>query len=215
MPVTALNPVPVSVIVTRAGNLLLDDSHVRWGVPELIRWINEAIGAILAMRPEALSTASILALKGGTLQRLPDGSAILLDVTRNISPDESTPGRAIRVTDRKSIDDANPDWHTIAPSTVIRHFMFDPRVPKEFYVYPPAVNGTKVEVKHAVLPPEVTSESDTIPIGPEYVGPIVNYVCYRCNLKDSEYANAQVGQLYYQAFMASLGMNPGAGVAPQ
>lgn len=210
MPVSAIAPVPVSTIVTKAGNLLLDDSHVRWGIPELIRWINEAMGAILAIRPSAFAHVDTHTLVAGTYQSLPNGSAMLIDVTRNIGNDGTTPGRAIRATDRKSLDDANPDWHSSTASGTIRHFMHNPVIPKVYYVYPPAIAGTKVEVAHAVLPADVTSESDTIPIGAEYILPIVNYVCARCHLKDSEFANATQATTFYQAFQMSLGLGNGA-----
>lgn len=211
--ISGLPEVPVSSIVERAGNMLLDDSHVRWGVQEIIRWINEAMGAIAHLRPDAFAHTGVMTLVGGTYQSLPNGSMMLLDVTRNIGADNITPGRAIRSTDRKSLDDADPDWHTLAQTATIRHYMHDPRTPKAFYVYPPAILGTKVEVKHVVLPNEVTVETDTLPIGLEYIGPVVNYVCYRCNLKDSEFANGQVGALFYQAFKSSLGLSDATAAA--
>lgn len=212
MPVTAVAPVPVSSIVTKAGNLLLDDSHVRWGVPELIRWINEGMGAILAVRPEAFANVDTHTLVAGTYQSLPNGSAILLDVVRNIASNDAA-GRAIRRTDRHALDDADPNWHAGTPSAEVRHYTFDPRTPKVYYVYPPAVAGTRVEVAHAVLPSEVTAVTDTVPIGLEYIGPLVNYVCARCNMKDFEFANGAQAGAYMQAFQLSLGVSPGAGVA--
>lgn len=210
MPITAVAPIPVSEIVLKAGNLLLDDLHVRWGVPELIRWINEAMGAICTARPDAFAHIDSFACDAGTLQQLPNGSVTLLDVTRNLASDGVTPGRAIRITDRKSIDDADPDWHTRTPAVVLRHFMYDPRVPRAFYVYPPAVAGTKIEVKHVVLPADVTSEADNIPIGREYTGPLVNYIVARANMKDSEFSSASAAAAYTQAFQLSLGMKPAA-----
>jgi hypothetical protein len=211
--ITGLPSVPVSDIVARAGNMLLDDAHVRWGVPEIIRWINEAMGAIAHLRPDAFAHTGVMTLVAGTYQSLPNGSMLLLDVTRNIGADGATPGRAIRTTDRKSLDDANPDWHGLPQSGTIRHFMHDPRTPKAFYVYPPALASTKIEIKHVVLPAEVVAETDVLPIGLEYIGPVVNYVCYRCNLKDSEFANAQVGSLFYQAFKSSLGLSDASAAA--
>lgn len=208
--ITGLPSVLVSSIVEKAGHLLLDDAHVRWGVPEIIRWVNEAMGAIVHLRPDAFSRTGCMTLVAGTYQSLPNGSTAFLDATRNLGEDGITPGRAIRITDRKSLDDANPDWHSLAKSGVIRHYMFDPRTPRAFYVYPPALDETKIEVKHVVLPAAVDDETDTLPIGLEFIGPVVNYVCYRCNLKDSEFANAEVAKLFYQAFEASLGLKPTA-----
>lgn len=211
--ISGVPSVPVSTIIQQAGDMLLDENHVRWGVPEIIRWINEAMGAVAHLRPDAFAHTGAMTLVDGTYQSLPNGSMMLLGVTRNLAADGITPGRAIRQTDQKSLDDADPNWHAMAKSGEIRHFTHDPRIPKAFYTWPPAIAGTKVEVKHVVLPAAVTTSGDTLPIGLEYVGPVVNYVCYRCNLKDSEFANAQVGSLFYQAFKSSLGLSDATAAA--
>lgn len=198
----------VSQVVNAAATLLLDMTHRRWPQSEKISWINEAMSAILFLKPEAFAKTTPLSLAYGSYQQIPIGSAVFMGLTRNLGTDGLTPGRAIRPSVRSSLDDADPNWHTMSPSNVIRHFMAEPNMPRVFYVYPPAQAGTKVELEHAVLPGKVTLMTDIIGIAPEYLPAITNYVAYRCNLKDSEYANGQVAALFYQAFTAALGITP-------
>lgn len=198
--------IPVSDVLTKAGYLLIDESHVRWTVSELIGWINEAAGAILTRRPAAFSRRSVHALAGGTLQSVPTGGAMLLDVTRNIKADGTTPGAVIRRTDRQLLDDSDPNWHTSREKSSIRSYTYDDRTPSIFYVYPPAVAGTKVEVLDAAMPAAVATQSDSLAINAEYLEAVINYVCYRCHTKDSEYANPANAIAFYQAFEAGLGI---------
>lgn len=199
-------PLPVSAIIERAGTLLLDEKHTRWTVAELISWINECMGAIMNRRPQAFARTETLQLQAGTRQIVPEGSALLLDVVRNIAVDGVTAGRSVRRVDRQLLDDIDPDWHSGTPKPVIKHYTFEDRAPTTFYVYPPAIAGSRVEILHAAMPDEVLTEADSLQIGIEYAEAVVNYVCYRCNIKDSQEANPTVAVAFYQAFEAALGM---------
>lgn len=206
-------PIPVSTLIERIGILLVDEDHERWPVEELIHWINEALSEILNRRPAAFGTTSVHSLIAGAKQNAPSGSAVMLDVVCNIDDDGSTRGRVIRRTDRQLMDDVDPDWQTRTARSQIRQYMFDDRVPTIFYCYPPAIAGTKVEVMHAPIPTQVENESDTIDIGVEYSAAIVNYVCWRCNSKDDEDAEAGKAGTFYQAFEAAIGVKSASSAA--
>jgi hypothetical protein len=208
-------PIAVSKVLSRTDDLLLDEDRVRWLLAERLRWVNDSMGAILNRRPAAFSITEVHSLVAGTKQTIPDGGSVLLDVVRNIASNGTTAGRVIRRTDRQLLDDADPDWHTKTAKAAIKNYTFDDRVPKVFYCYPPAIAGTKVEVMHAKLPTPVSEEGETgdIEIDGEYLEAVVNYVCYRCNLKDSEYASPAAAMAYYQAFEAALGVKSQAEVA--
>lgn len=197
--------IAVADVITSAGDLLLDEDHVRYPVDELIRWSNEAMGAILGRKPSAFSTITVVSLAQGTKQTLPAGSKVLLDVIRNIKADGTTPGRAIRRSDRQQLDDVDPTWHTAKPKSEIRNYTYDDRISDTYYVYPPAVAGTKVELAHAVLPAEIMNITGILQIGLEYKAAVVNYLCYRANSKESEYSNPAAAVAFYQAFEAELG----------
>jgi hypothetical protein len=200
---------PVADVLTRTDDLLTDEDRTRWPVEERIRWMNEAMGAILTRRPQAFARTEFMALAQGTAQTIPGGGSQLLDVVRNIGPEpENKPGKAIRRTDRQLLDDSDPDWHTAKPVNAIRHYTFDDRAPRQFYCYPPAQAGVRVEVSYSRLPAPIaeSDENGSLDIGPEYLEAVVNYVCYRCNAKDSEYAAPVMAASFYQAFEASLGI---------
>lgn len=206
-------PIPVSDVVDSVGKLLTDEDHVRWTVPELIDWINEAAGAILVRRPSANARRDVISLVQGAAQTLPADSVQLLDVVRNIGADGTTPGSVIRRSDRQAIDDSDPDWHMMTPKASVAQYTFDDRMPKLFYVYPPVIAGTKVEVLHSALPAQVASETDDVAMGYEYLEAMVNYVAYRANSKDSEYANAAVAAAFYGAFKEAIGVQNQTAVA--
>ena len=198
--------VSMQAVSDRVGDLLLDEDLVRWPIAERIRWANEAMGAILSRRPAALARRAVHTLALGTYQTIPAASSILLDVVRNIGADGTTPGAPIRRSDRQQIDDTDPNWHEMTPASKIKQYTYDDRVPTVFYVYPPAIAGTKVEILEAALPAEISAIGDSISISAEYMEAVVNYVCYRCHSKDSEFANGAVAAAFYQAFEASLGI---------
>ena len=205
----------VTELFSRIDDLLLDFDRVRWPETERLRWANEAMGAILTRRPQAFSRREVVALVAGASQSIPTGGAMLLDVVRNMGANGTTPGRAIRRTSRTILDDSDRDWYSKPTSAQIKNFTFDERLPQGFYVFPPAVDGTQVELVYTRLPAVVTDPvSGSFDIGPEYMEAVVNYVCYRCNSKDSEYANgANVAAGFYQAFEASLGLKTQVEVA--
>jgi len=196
----------VADVLTRTDDLLIDAGRTRWTAAERIRWMNECMGAILTRRPSAFSKSVVVTLAAGTKQEI--AGDMLLDVPRNMAADGVKPGKSIRRTDRQLLDDSDPEWHTGKPAAAIKHYTFDDRLPKQFYCYPPAIAGTKVETHQSVLPAPIadTATTGNLDIGAEYLESVVNYVCYRCHTKDSEFAVSAMAVAFYQAFEASLGI---------
>lgn len=197
-------PIPAAELISRAGEILQDEEHIRWTVPELLRWINDGAREAILRRPAARSVTQSLALVAGTHQTIPDTGVQLLDVIRNMGMDGATPGRAVRRIDRQLLDDQMPDWHATKKAAKIKHFTFEERAPKDFYVYPPAVAGAQVEALFSELPATITQESEALDMGAEYLNVLVSYMVYRAFSKDSEFANGTVAALHYQAFVEAV-----------
>lgn len=200
-----LNIVQISMagLLRRLGNIMSDDEHVRWTEAEAIDWFNDAAQEIVIRRPGARAVTALITLTAGTYQQTPQGVAQLLDVVRNIQISGAS-GGVIRITDRQALDDADPDWHSTAAGTT-KHYMIDERSPTTFYVYPPAVDGAKVEALMSVSPPVVTDPAGSIDLRSEFINAILNWAMYRCHTKDSEYSNGAVASLHYQAFTDAIG----------
>lgn len=191
--------IKVSDIIRRAATILNDEQHVRWTLTEIIDWINDAAGEIIVIRPAANSVTETIKLKAGPYQNIPERGLQLMDVIRNV------PGRSISRTDRNLLDDQFPDWYQARETDRLRHFTYDERNPKGFYVYPPARDGIEIEVMYSALPEIVKTKDDTLDMAESYIGPIISYILYRALAKDSEYANGQVAAAHWQAFQFALG----------
>jgi hypothetical protein len=212
--------------ITRAQTILQDTTGVRWPVTELQNWLNDAYREITQMRPDANASTGTYTCTAGTRQVLTSGfpSALrLMDVVRNMAA--SSNKRAIRLVDRHILDDQRRGWHTEAETVNIEHYMFDPRLPKEFLVYPPASTSAQLEVVYASVPTGHTlseaqlanpATSEVIRIDDSYANAILDYMLYRAYTKDAEYAaNAQRAVGHYQAMQASLGVKTGSDQASQ
>jgi hypothetical protein len=146
----------------------------------------------------------------GSKQTIPPDGNRFLDAVRNVTV-AGVVGRAVRIVEREILDAQLPDWHTETSSTSLKHFMFDERSPKTFYVYPPAVAGHKLEIVYSKSPTDIASgdlNSTSILANEDiYSGVLLDYILYRAFSKDSEYAgNMQRAAVHYQMFANSLGI---------
>ena len=199
----------VQSIIDRTTDLLVDKDRsadgARWSDDELIRWINDSRAAIVTRRPAACPKVTVVTLAEGSFQAVPDDGVQLLDVIRNMGTTGTTPGRSIRRTDRQNIDDLDSYWHAGASKTEISQFSFDDRIPNNYFVYPPAKAGTKVQIAYSAIPAPVSKLTDQLDLYDYFIEAVVNYVAYRAKSKDSEYANAAEAAAFYGAFNDALG----------
>lgn len=212
----------VSDITTRARILLNDQDGTRWLDNELIAWINDAQKLISLTRPDSSVSNSALTLAAGTKQSIPASGFRLLDVVRNLGSDGVTGGRSIRHVDREVLDSQDPMWHTATQSGTIKHFIYDNRDPRNFYVYPPAVAGTKIEAMYSVAPTEIVYNSGdvsgtlntSLTVSDIYLEAVLNYVMYRSYSKDAEFSqNPQLAAGYIQTVYSMLGIKTQKDVA--
>jgi hypothetical protein len=210
-----MSTVKVIDVIRRVEDVL-QDSNIRWPRTELQNWMNESYLAITLARPDANAKSGTFTCAAGTRQVLTaefPSALRLLDVTRNMASTSSY--RVIRLVARSVLDDQRPGWHAETGTVNIQHYTFDPRQPKEFFVYPPATTAAEVEVVYTDSPGSHSlSESDLDPEGTNaeviklddiYMSPIIDWILYRAYSKDAEYgANEQRAQASYAAFNAAL-----------
>lgn len=215
-------------IVHRATDLLQDQTSIRWPVSELVRWFNDAQRAIVKLRPDSMNTTATMTLVAGTRQNLGSAAltplpAKLIEITRNMAVGSSK--QAVTETARTMLDTQTPGWHAIPGVLNILHYMFDPRDPKTFYVYPPATSAAQLEVMYSAYPTDITEPADgalysavsgNLSLPDVYADDVLNLMLYRCYSKDSEYAgNDARAQAYLSAAVASLGAEIQATIAVQ
>jgi hypothetical protein len=226
----------------RASYLLGDLSPAqfqRHRESECVDFLNDGALAIVKYLPIAGSRVDAIKLKPGTLQSIEtiaaadckpgDGTTpavpilgiSLLRVSRNMGANGTTPGRAIRIVDQKTLDAVDADWHSASKAaTAVANFVADPSTPRYFYVTPPAHASTAVwvELAYTAQPLRVPNtgapgseiylaggaSTATIPLPDEYIDDLVNYVVARASMVESEWADSSKAQTFAGMFLASL-----------
>lgn len=213
-------PIMAAGILTRAATVLQDTEHVRWELPELADWLNEAQRAIILAKPSANSVTVALDLLEGTLQSLTEADyLLLLRLPRNLKGAVApfTGGRAIRPTARDTLDASSPNWHDgdeVTFKAEVRQYIYDEANPREFYVYPGNDGTGKVEAIVSVLPDMIVTTGteigayEALEIGlPEPYAPVIlDYILYRAFSKDDIAAEVTRARLHYQAFAQAVGI---------
>lgn len=206
-------PVSAQSVVRRVVETLQDNTSVRWPVNELVRYLNDGQREIVLHRPDAMVTNTTLTLAAGSRQALPANGVKLIEVVRNNSASSK---RAVRLVNREILDAQAPGWHAIPGAAEVLHFMYDPRDPKVFYVYPPALNTAAIDIVYAALPTDIAEPADgatwtavtgNISVPDIHANALQDYMLYRAYTKDSEYAgNVGRAQAHFTAFAQSLGL---------
>lgn len=205
-------PISAQAILKRVVTTLNDVASVRWGVPELVAYLNDAQREIVMHRPDASSTVVTLPLAEGARQELPTTALKLMDVVRNTAHPRST----VTQVPMGQLDTVVPGWHGLTGRLTVQHFMADPLEPRVFYVYPPAALGASVEAKVSAAPTDIaepapgaiyTDVTGTIALPDAYANTIADYILYRAYSKNTEFAgDAARASGYYQLFTTSLGV---------
>lgn len=211
-----------SDVLTRVATILQDEEHVRWPLPELCRWLNDAVKAILIAKPSANTQSVVLSMAVGTLQSLSNANHLaLLRVTRNITG-EGPPrvgGRIIRPTSREALDTAEPNWHDpneVRQAKEVRQYVYDEANPREFFVYPGNDGTGKIEAQVSVLPTplavgsgdpdDIASYGGSIGLLEPWGVPVQDYILFRAYSKDAIGADAGRSQAHFNAFAATVGI---------
>ncbi len=195
-------------VIDRVNFVIQDTTNVRWTTAEMFQWTTEAQNEIVKRRPGANVINGNISLVAGTKQSLPVTGLVLLDVVRNMGSAGSTAGNAIRMVDRRILDEQTPSWHSSASNAVIKHAMFDARNPNTFYVYPPAATPTFIECVYSASVTAVAAVGDNLTLNDIYLAPVVDWVLYRCYSKDTEYAgNVEKAAAYRASFESNVNVS--------
>ena len=193
--------ITAQTIIDRAEKTLLDDTNVLWTAAELLDYLNSGISAIVAAKPDTSVTTTNFALTSSTpKQTLPSGAIQLLDVIRNAD----SPYTAIRQIERNHLNHINPDWASTTGSAV-KHFMYDKRNPKVFWVYPTPTSGFNIEIVYASQPARIAI-GDNIPVDDLYENALYFFVLALAYAKNAKRGDMSKAQGYFGAFANSIGV---------
>lgn len=204
--------IAAQAIIRRCVETLQDNTSVRWPINELVRYLNDGQREVVLHRPDAMVTNQTMTCVAGSRQTLPATGAKLIEVVRNATGTR----RAVRMVNREVLDAQSPNWHNLPGAAEVLHFMYDARDPRMFYVYPPALATTQLDLVFAAFPADIAEPADgalftavtgNISLPPIYGNVIQDYILYRAYSKDADYAgNGQRAQSHYTMFANALGI---------
>lgn len=221
-----MGTITAGAIIDKAEIVIQDTTNIRWPTSELLGWLNDGQREVVLHKPSAsVSNTAVVLTAGSTKQTIPAAGIQLIDVVRNMGAAGSTPGAAIRIVSREVLDAQVPTWHSDANAGGdIKHYMFDPRDPRTFYVYPKApATAWYVELVYSSSPTDCATTLSTIALDDIYSNALINYVLFRAYSKDATYAqNGQMAAAAYQLFMGAItgkantevGNNPNLSAVP-
>ena len=206
-----------SFVINQVRQKLNDPSAVTWSNTVLINALNEALQALVSYRPDAASYTAMMLLVAGTRQTLPSDGVRLLKVIRNKGVSGlSDAGRAIRKADMLVQDALLPDWHLTNGQTVISEYFYDPLLPKEFYVYPPAPVSPQIgiDISYVRVLPTITATTDTFPVDDYFAPAIQEWMLYSIWGSDDEQSpNYGAAQGHLQTFFSLLQVKANSDIA--
>ena len=182
-------------IIQEAQTTLVDVAGNRWPASELVRHLNDMQRAIHQVRPDSTASSVTLTLAGGVVQTLPTTAACLIEITNLTAGSKA----AVRQARRELLDAIEPLWRAATQSATIVHYLVDPRSPRRFEVYPPAINATQLDAIVSAYPTDVAAPSGdgkafstvsgNISLADEFKNALYHLVCWRAYMKADEFAN--------------------------
>lgn len=207
--------------VQRAHN---DFAGVRVPASDIIVLLNRAQGDIHTARLDTTASLAEVVLVQGDIQTLPPEIAQLIDIPGLANGTKS----AISKVDQALLDATAPNWRSQPPTSNIKHYIYDLRDPRTFYVYPPAIEGTVLRAKYSAYPRDIdspaspglsyTTVSGSISLAPEWRTALLSLTLAYTYMSDLEGAkNTELAALYLQQASALLGveLQAKAAVGPQ
>lgn len=166
----------VSDIINRVAKELIDDGFVYWSADEHISNLNDAVSAILFVKPEATrATVEVDVATGQSRISLPGDAYTILSVNQ-------VDGIGVQYIAMSELDRLYPDWRnmTDTPSNWTKYDNED----TSFWLFPAPNADTKAEIDYAKQV-RASSIDDTLSIQATYEPMLFDYMLYRAYSKNA------------------------------
>ncbi len=201
--------VAVGPLLDGVSATLLDTARRSWPLHELVGYLNEALAATAALKPDMYPRQEFVVPAEGVTQIIPTDGVALLNVTYN-----EVSGRIITQVDGGLLDESNRFWPGNTQERDVYHFAVDQRDPRRYSITPPNNGLGSVQILYGAVPPEVTGSSgEDIPISPNFGPILVNYVLGKAYAKNSKKQDLSKSTAYMNQWGAMLGMKTKGQVA--
>ena len=199
-----------SAIVDKAEEQLMDTGNDRHAAADLFGWLKSGQRQAAIFKHDVSVTNASSILVAGVKQSIPTGGIQLINIPYNMGTTPGTTvGAPIHLVKMETLSRLNPTWTTDTAVATVESYMFDPRDPKTFYVYPPQPAATFGYVQHvySVTPADPATIAAAITLDDIYEPTLLDYILYRAYAKDSAQSqfSAQRATAHWNMFVDSLG----------
>lgn len=198
-----------SAVVNEAELILNDEGNDQFDADDLFTFLKTAQRVAALVKPDiSVTTASTICVAGAK-QSLPAGGTKLNPGLRNMGTDGTTPGDVIPLIEKDELDAFKPGWANATGAATVQAYMYDPKNPKVFYVYPPQPSSSfgYIEYSYDVTPADPASISTAITLDDIYAPVLVHLILHLAHSVDaasSAYAQQRASDHFNMA-MTLLG----------
>lgn len=162
----------------------------------IVRKINQTLRRAAIKRPDLFVKFAPLACAAGILQSCPTDSIRLMDVVNDAA------GNALKEINQDTLDLTASAWGTSAEAVPINWMRFA-RDPNRFYVYPPALASTVLNIVYAASPAKLVS-SDAVPLPDAYEPAIIDGTMWLAESQDAEHVESGRAKQFMDSFNEQL-----------
>lgn len=161
----------------------------------LISALNQALSMLTLLRPDATAKHAVVSMQAGVRQQIPSDGVRLIRVISNVRSNGQA-GAIVRLVDKADLDSSSLSWMR-SNGTHVKEYMFDARIPKQFFIYPGVPVGSKVEIEYSAHVEPVTSDTyySELPVDAMYVQPLQELMMYKLLSGDSTNGNSGITHL--------------------
>lgn len=200
-----------TTIIQEVSDWLLDLRETRrWSDAFHLVSLKNGQRDIVIKRPAANPIVEALELEPGVRQQIPVGRTQLIELRYNLAADGETPTRIIRHKTKEELDHSYPAWPSADPAVEVQFFMFDPRYPRFFDVFPPQPSTGPTGIVEMVCgdtPPDPELD-EAITIGDQFAEALKFYMLARARATDgSGTMNWEKAKGFMELYRQELGLS--------
>ena len=176
-----------SAVVNETELMLNDEGNDEFDADDLFTCLKTAQRIISLIKPDVSVTNAAVVCVAGVKQSLPAGGTHLNHILRNMGTAGTTLGAVIPLVERDELDAIKPGWATETASATVKAYMYDPKDPKVFYVYPaqPSSAFGYVQMSYAVTPADPATIAAAITLDDVYALVLIQLMLWMAHSVDA------------------------------
>ena len=176
-----------SAVVNEAELILSDEGNDEFDADDLFTFLKTAQRTISLIKPDVSVTTAAVICVAGAKQTLPAGATKLNPGLRNMGTNGTTPGVIIPLIERDELDAIKPGWASATGAATVLAYMYDPKNPKVFYVYPPQPSSSfgYIEYSYDVTPGDPATIATAITLDDVYAPVLVQLILWLAHSVDA------------------------------